>query len=94
MAGPCLRAWLPRNQFRKIALLAAFETAEPMPELPLLVIEDRLGEAILRAMAQFDDGVGGDTAALSQSLAFLRSVGLDDVARRAALQLLILDSGE
>ena len=76
------------------ALLAAFGDTEPAADLLDLVAQDRTGEAILMAMARFDEGVGGDTAALTQSLAFFRTIGLEDVARRAALQLLILEAGE
>ncbi|WP_158968140.1 hypothetical protein [Chachezhania sediminis] len=50
----------------------------------------RLGEAILQAMIRFTAGLNGDTSALTESLATFRAVGLEDTARRAALQALIL----
>ncbi len=55
------------------------------------IADGKLGEALLRSIAVFDQGVDGDTGALRDALAILRSVGLEDVARRAALQLLLLD---
>lgn len=52
---------------------------------------DRLGEAILMAIRDFDSGRRGNPAALTRSLQLFRSVGLEDTARRAALELLILE---
>lgn len=51
----------------------------------------RLGEAILDAMVLFAQGSDGNWAALTNALATFRLVGLEETARRAALQLLILD---
>ncbi|KAA9008712.1 hypothetical protein [Histidinibacterium aquaticum] len=73
------------------AVRAAFAGAEPPAPLMQMVEEDRLGEAILRAVAIFDNGIAGDPEAVTEALAFLRAVGLEDTARRAALQLLLLD---
>lgn len=56
-----------------------------------LVEEDRLGEAILEAIRQFSEGAYGDYARVSDALAFLRAAGLETPARRAALELLILE---
>ncbi len=73
------------------ALIDGF-TAQEIPDpFPELIEDGRLGEALLRAIAMFDQGVGGDTGALSDALAVFREVGLEDVARRAALQLLIME---
>ncbi|MFT5271404.1 MAG: hypothetical protein ACI85V_001421, partial [bacterium] len=52
---------------------------------------DQLGEALLRTIALMDVGVAGDHQTLTEALVFLRSVGLEDVARRASLQLLLLE---
>lgn len=51
----------------------------------------RLGEAILRAIAMFDSGRKGNLADLTDALRLLRAVGLEDTARRAALQRLLLE---
>ena len=49
-----------------------------------------LGETILRAMGRYDAGTRGNYQALTDALLTLRGVGLEDVARRAALQTLLL----
>jgi hypothetical protein len=58
---------------------------------PTVVQAGQTGEAILRAVASFRQGIDGDYRALSEALSGLRAAGLDDVARRSALQFLILD---
>ncbi|WP_296761517.1 hypothetical protein [Sediminimonas sp.] len=52
--------------------------------------EARLGEAILTAMRQYEEGVQGNLSQVSESLATFRAAGLEDIARSAALQLLLL----
>ena len=42
-------------------------------------------------LAVFDAGVAGDARSVTDALLVLRRVGLEDTARRAALQLLLLD---
>ena len=59
--------------------------------LQSLTREGRLGSAILRAMELFANGTRGDTDQLADALAFFRAVGLEDTARRAALQLIVLE---
>lgn len=76
---------------RDLAIQAAFNGAAPPDVLQTLVNEGKLGEALLRAIAIFNSGYAGDTRSLTDALALFRSVGLEDVARRAALQLMILD---
>lgn len=56
-----------------------------------LVTGDRLGEALLRALALFSAGTSGAYDDLADALALLRAVGLEDTARRAALEFLILE---
>jgi len=55
-----------------------------------LLSDGKLGEAILSAANQLD-GAGANLAQAAEALGTLRAVGLEDTARRAALQLLILD---
>ncbi|MBL4768123.1 MAG: hypothetical protein JKY94_10475 [Rhodobacteraceae bacterium] len=50
----------------------------------------QLGLVILKAIGLFDSGVNGDLGDLTEALVTLRSVGLEDTARRAALQLMLL----
>jgi hypothetical protein len=83
------------NSVMTLPLVSAIKVAfsgEAIPQfLSDMVKEDRLGEAILRAMALTATGANGDPGAVQSGLAFLRSVGLEDTARRTALQFLLLD---
>ncbi len=73
------------------AVIAAF-AGQPMPEpMATEVRNGQLGEALLRAISAFNQGLAGDAPALTDALSVFRAVGLEDVARRAALQYLILD---
>ena len=65
----------------------------PSPQLPIDQSADTLGETILKAMALFDRGADGNLNDLSQALTIFRALGLEDVARRAALQVLIRQEG-
>lgn len=62
----------------------------PPAHLQALLNAGRLGEVILRAMSLAYQGHLGDDAALSEALSTFRAVGLEDTARRAALQSLLL----
>jgi len=50
-----------------------------------------VGMEILSAIARFDEGVDGDLDGLSGALQTLRRLGLESTARRAALELLLLE---
>ena len=52
-----------------------------------------LGETILLAIEHFDRGATGNPNDLAAAIATLRRVGLEDTARRASLQLLLLGHG-
>ncbi|SFC71327.1 hypothetical protein [Tropicimonas isoalkanivorans] len=52
---------------------------------------NHLGEALILALEILADGSESDPNDLAEALAFLRGVGLEDTARRAALQILLLD---
>ncbi|SDI47172.1 hypothetical protein [Aliiruegeria lutimaris] len=75
------------------AIAAAFSTPVPPlpPELTGFLEEQRLGEALLSALKSLASGSDSDPAVLSGALAFLRAIGLEDTARRAALQILLLE---
>ncbi|WP_235857758.1 hypothetical protein [Marimonas lutisalis] len=72
---------------------AAF-TQNTMPDtlVPLLE-QDKLGEAILRAMALVTSGASGNFSDIEDGLRGLRALGLEDTARRASLQLMLLNQG-
>lgn len=73
------------------AIQAAFNGAEPSAELEALARNGQLGEALLQSIFAFNEGFSGDLQAITETLAFWRFVGLEDIARRTALQLLTLD---
>ena len=82
---------VPTDDPQRVAIAAAFGDVFAPPRLQEMALNDQLGEAILRSIALMEVGVVGDTQTLTDTLAFLRSVGLEDVARRAGLQLLLLE---
>lgn len=67
--------------------------AEIPPRIQTLLDNGQMGEAILRSMRLFHRGAQGNLGDLSHALAALRIVGLEDTARRASLQLLLLEHG-
>ncbi len=75
----------------EVAIVEGFTSSGIPVRLQSLTGENRLGEAILRAIELFTEGSGGDLDQVSDTLGFLREVGLEDTARQAALQLLLLD---
>lgn len=78
---------------RAIAPVFAESAAPPAPSqrIEALMSRGALGEAVLFAMSRIEDGVTSDPRAVTEGLALLRRVGLEDLARRAALQLMILE---
>ncbi len=73
------------------AIAAAFQAPSPRQDLLAAAKDSQLGVTILRTIALLEDGARGDTAALRDALSTLRALGLEDTARRASLQALILD---
>ncbi len=73
------------------AIHAGFTTAEPRADLLDMVKQGRLGESILRVLILIHDGRSGSASALRDGIATLRALGLEDSARRAALQILLLE---
>jgi len=65
--------------------------------LPEVFVPDmadrRLGEVILRAMLLYQRAIAGEIRELPIALATFRAVGLEDTARQAALQALLLERG-
>lgn len=72
------------------AIAEGFASSAPPPDHQALIDAGRLGEAILAAARQIGQG-GRARDALPGALATLRALGLEDTARRAALQLLLLE---
>lgn len=73
------------------AIHDAFSTPAPRAEWIEMAKSGRLGEALIATLDSLRDGANGDSRALRESLSTLRALGLEDTARRAALQILLLD---
>ena len=76
------------------AIVAGLTAGKPAEIHKPLLDAGKLGEAILLAAIQLGQSSVGREREITQALATLRAVGLEDTARRAALQLLILGPGE
>ena len=71
------------------AVAAAFAEGAPVPDrLARPAREGRLGEALLLALDDLSAGGAGDRMRLAGALAFLRSAGFEDIARRVAIEIL------
>ncbi|QFT60084.1 hypothetical protein FIU94_14735 [Sulfitobacter sp. THAF37] len=73
------------------AVFDAFNGAAPRERLIATARDGRLGEVILETLAMLQKGSQGDTTAMRDALATLRALGLEDTARRAGLQTLLLE---
>ncbi|MCR9148687.1 MAG: hypothetical protein NXH83_00795 [Rhodobacteraceae bacterium] len=74
------------------AIRAAFAPfAQPGPEAAQRLAGGRIGEALLVAIEQVTEGAKGDLRDVTEGLVVLRRVGLEGTARRAALELLLLE---
>ena len=66
-----------------------------LPQVPepfaALVADNRLGEALLRALLLLQDGAQSDPGDIAAALVLLRTNGLEAVARQAALQLMLME---
>lgn len=74
------------------AISDAFHGAGVPQEITAMLARGQLGEVILTAMDLLDNGAAGDLGALTEALATLRAIGLEDTARQAALQVALLDT--
>jgi hypothetical protein len=76
------------------AVLKGLTMDGPAAPHATLLDDGKLGEAILAAALQLGRGRVGRERDVTEGLATLRHVGLEDTVRRAALQLLILGSDQ
>ncbi len=88
-AGSVKGLTAPDSMARAIA--PAFTNAELPADIAPLIAEKRIGEAILAAMARIESGVNGELVKVTEGLSVLRKLGLEDVARRTALELMLLE---
>lgn len=76
------------------AIARAFAPGVALPETTRRQLQNReLGAAILTAMDYLATAAGGEMKDIQPGLATLRAVGLEDPARRSALQLILLERG-
>lgn len=73
------------------AIAPAFTAPTPSAEALVLLNQGRVGEAVLMAIDRVGRGVQGDLQGVTDGLSLLRHIGLEDVARRTALQLMLLE---
>lgn len=74
------------------AIAAAFAPDAALPEEQARRLDDkRVGEAILLAIDAVTRGARGDLRELTAGLVLFRKVGLETTARRAALELMLLE---
>lgn len=83
----------PRSPFAQ-QILNGLSGARPTDRYAALLDSGKLGEAILMAATELGQAGPGSARDISDALTTLRAVGLEDTARRAALQLLILGAPE
>ena len=76
---------------RMEAIQEGFTAKEISPRFQSLLDDGALGAALLQGIALLGDGARGDVAKLSEAITLFRMMGLEDVARRASLQVMILD---
>ncbi len=84
---------LPPPDSMARAIAPAFDGSDiPLSEdARLLLDQKRIGEAVLLAMARIETGLHGELGKLTEGLALMRRLGLDDTARRTALELMLLE---
>ena len=86
------KADLARSPDQKAIVRAFAGTTAPADRDKALLEANKLGEAILAAATRFDRAGPAASDDLTAALSTLRAVGLEDTARRAALQRLLLDT--
>ncbi len=73
------------------AIAPAFRSPSPGLDAQALLQDGRIGEAIVLAIDQIGTGLRGDLPLVAQGLSLLRTVGLEDAARRTALEMMLLE---
>ncbi|MBT0956747.1 hypothetical protein IV417_05075 [Alphaproteobacteria bacterium KMM 3653] len=79
----------PHNEQAR-AISDGFTLTDLPPEGAALIESGQTGAAILFALDLLDSGAEGNMTDLSNAIALLRRLGLEDTARRAGLELLLL----
>ena len=71
------------------AVLRGLSAINAGPAYEALIEDDRRGDALFRALDQLADGATGNPDTTAQSLAALRRIGLDRLARQIAVELIL-----
>jgi hypothetical protein len=85
-----LSAVVPPDSMAR-AIAAAYRAPALPAEGQALMDGNRTGEAILLAIDSIGRGVQGDLRGVTEGLSLLREAGLNGIARRTALELMILE---
>ncbi|SLN50399.1 hypothetical protein ROA7450_02496 [Roseovarius albus] len=72
------------------AIASAFTATSTSPEHQELLDSGKLGQAILAVAQELDEAGRNQLGDITSALSTLRALGLEDTARRAALQLILL----
>lgn len=84
----------PQGDEIAAAIALGFAADTPMPaDIASLAAEGKLGEAILATMLLFQTGAAGEPVALTGALSAFRALGLEETARRGALEVRLLRRG-
>ena len=73
------------------AIAPAFIAPVLPADLEPMIKDGRTGEAILAAMQRIEQGLGGELVKVTEGLSVLRKLGLEDIARRTAIELMLLE---
>ncbi|MCY3997020.1 MAG: hypothetical protein OXF07_12855 [Rhodobacter sp.] len=73
------------------AIASGFRAADTQERIPGNAGNDDPGAMVLAAVRKMRDSGMGDLGSLSEAIALFRKAGLEEVARRAALEAMILD---
>lgn len=83
---------IPPNSMARAIAPAFASTLPALPEAARALLDQkRQGEAILLAIDLIQSGLLGEMGKVTSGLALLRHLGLEDAARRTALELMILE---
>ena len=85
-----LSAVVPPDSMAR-AIAAAYRAPSLPAEGQALLDGNRTGEAILLGISSIGRGVQGDLRGVTEGLSLLRATGLTNIARRTALELMILE---
>lgn len=73
------------------AVIRGLSAFGPGATYDALIRDDRQGEALMRALSQLSSGAAGNPDATARSLALLRKLGLEALARQLAVELVLME---